>query len=150
MNHLRVLFLLAAASMVGGCFGHGRVGDPLEYVAQPARISDPAEEVKSLILANTNNGCVSEPIFQKKMLLEKFVCSLGVGNSLVRFDQVKSITLEKSGEWFGARVRHSSSVEDFLWTSKSREDMERMIDALTVLSGASSAGFAADKDASKI
>jgi|CXWL01.1.fsa_nt_gi hypothetical protein len=123
---------------------------PLPYSASPGRISDPHAEVKSIILANTTSGCLAEPSFDKSMLVVKFVCSGGVGNSTARLDQVKKIVLEQYEEWYRVRVVHSKGAEDFSWTSKSLEDMQRLADALTALSQGETPGYAADKDATKI
>jgi len=72
------------------------------------------------------------------MLTVKYVCQDGIGNAVLRFDQVDTITLQQSGEWYRVLVKHTSA-EDFSWTSKSRADMERLADAVTALSSAAAA-----------
>jgi hypothetical protein len=106
----------------------------IAYTAQPQRISNPGEEVKNLILANTVQGCVTEPELKSNMLVVKALCSNGVGNQVIRFDRVKSIALEQSGEWYRVMVKHGEGIADFWWSSKSLEDMQRMADAITALS----------------
>jgi hypothetical protein len=106
---------------------------PVAYQPQPERISDPASEVKSLILANTTQGCVTEPDLTPAVLTVKFVCSNGVGNSVVRFDRVDSIVIEESGGWYRVQVRHTPGTEPFQWTSKNLDDMTRLADAITAL-----------------
>jgi len=106
---------------------------PIAYTAQPERISNPGEEVKNLILANTVQGCVTTPEIKETMLVVKAVCTNGVGNQVIRFDRVKSVVLEQSGEWYRVKVVHGDGVADFWWSSKSLEDMQRMADAITAL-----------------
>jgi hypothetical protein len=106
---------------------------PVAYQPQPERIADPATEVRSLILANTTQGCVTEPDLTPAMLTVKFVCSNGVGNSVVRFDRVDSIVIEESGGWYRVQVRHTPGTEPFQWTSKNLDDMTRLADAITAL-----------------
>lgn len=117
---------------------------PIAYTAQPERISDPAEEVKNLILANTVAGCVTSPEIKQTMLVVKAVCSTGVGNQIIRFDRVKSVALEQSGEWYRVMVKHGEGVADFWWSSKSLEDMQRMADAITALAKLPAAAPAKD------
>ena len=107
---------------------------PVSYSPQPERVADPAAEAKALILANTVQGCVTEPDVTETMLTVKFVCSNGVGNAVARFDRVERIVLEESGGWFRVSVLHRGGVEPFRWTSKSLEDITRLADALTALS----------------
>lgn len=112
------------------------------YQPQPSRITDPRAEVKAIILANTVQGCVADPDVGEKMLVVKFVCSNGkggVGNSVVRFDNVGSITLQQSGEWYRVLVRHKNGADDFSWGSKNLDDMQRMADAFTALKAANDA-----------
>lgn len=112
---------------------------PIAYNPNPARIANPAEEAKQLILANVVQGCVAEPEVTETMLTVKFVCSSGVGNSVVRFDKVESIVMDESGGWFRVQVLHRDGAAPFQWTSKSLDDMQRLADALTALSGAPAA-----------
>lgn len=122
---------------------------PIAYTAQPARIVDPAAEVKALILANTVQGCVSEPSVTDTMLTVKYVCTGGgVGNVVARLDRVQTITIDNSGEWYRVLVHHRGGIDDFGWQSKSLEDIQRLADALTALSSPAAAVPAVD--ASKI
>jgi len=107
---------------------------PVAYTAQPLRVTDPHAELKNLILANTTQGCVTEPSFSGSMLVVKAVCSRGVGNFVARLDQIDRVVLEQSGDWYGCRVKHKGGAEDFFWSSKSLDDMQRMADAFTALS----------------
>ena len=87
-------FLLGVAGLLMAC---AAAIHPVPYHAQPERISDPAAEVKALILANTVQGCVSEPELSCEMLTVTFVCSSGVGNSVIRFPRLQSGALDESG-----------------------------------------------------
>ena len=123
-------FLLLALAACGAAI------TPVPYTAHPERIKDPGAELKNLILANTVSGCVAEPDLSEAMLVVKFVCTgngSGVGNMVVRFGRVETITVEKSGDWYRVLVHHKPGTEDFAWTSKSLEDIERMADAITAL-----------------
>lgn len=106
---------------------------PIAYTAQPQRIANPGEEVKNLILANTVQGCVTTPELKESMLVVKALCSNGVGNQVIRFDRVKSVTLDQSGEWYRVMVKHGEGIADFWWSSKSLEDMQRMADSISAL-----------------
>jgi hypothetical protein len=119
--------------VLSGC-ATGAAITTVPYTLQPARSANPAQEVKELILANTVQGCVTEPVVTDKMMTVKFVCSSGVGNGVIRFDRVAKIELEQSGEWYRVMVRHTAGTEDFSWSSKSLEDMQRMADAIAALS----------------
>lgn len=110
----------------------------ISYSPQPLRSEDPRGELKRLILANTVQGCVTEPEFTGQMFVVKAVCTRGVGNQVLRFDRVKSVVLEQSDEWFRCRVSHTSG-EDFWWSSKSLEDMQQMADAVSALTSAPAA-----------
>jgi hypothetical protein len=110
---------------------------PVAWTPNPARIANPADEVRTIILANVVQGCIAEPEFTTPtMLIVKFVCTSGgggVGNFVARLDQVERITIEESGGWYRTSVKHTSGIEDFTWTSRSQQDMERLADALTAL-----------------
>ena len=106
----------------------------MAYTPQPTRISNPRDEVKRLIIANTVGSCVSTPSFDKDMLVVKFVCGGQVGNGVARLDKVKSIELQQYAEWYRVLVHHEAGITDFSWTSKSLDDMQRLADALTALS----------------
>jgi hypothetical protein len=106
---------------------------PVSYAPQPLRVHDARGEIKSIILGNTVQGCVTEPEFtDASLLVVKAVCSYGVGNQVVHLDRVKNIVLEQDGEWYRCRVTHSSG-DDFWWSSKSLEDMQHMADAFAAL-----------------
>ena len=124
-------YVLLSLIALSGCVSSSIMAIP--YSAQPQRIANPREEVKSLILANTAGGCVATPEVKEKLLVVQAVCSGGVGNWVIRFDRVKSVALEQSGEWYRVVVKHSEGITDFAWTSKSLEDMQRMADAITAL-----------------
>ena len=130
----RTILAVLAAAVLAAC----ATITPIAYSPNPARIANPAEEARSIILANVVQGCIAEPEFTSPtMLVVKFVCSTnggGVGNSVVRLDQVQGITLEESGGWYRVLVKHTGGAEDFAWTSRSLQDMERLADALTALS----------------
>ena len=125
---LTMLALLALA----GCASLGSI-TPIAYTVQPERISNPGEEVKNLILANTVEGCVTTPELKETMLVVKALCTNGVGNQVIRFDHVKSVVLEQSGEWYRVKVVHGEGIADFWWSSKSLDDMQHMADAISAL-----------------
>ncbi len=130
---------LTAAALLAWTLSACASVTPIAYAPQPARIADPAAEAKALILANTVQGCIAEPEASATMFVVKFVCSGesgGVGNSVVRFKDVQSITLDQQGEWYRVLVKHGGGANDFFWTSKSLDDMQRLADALTALSAA--------------
>ncbi|MBX7097286.1 MAG: hypothetical protein K1X89_06225 [Myxococcaceae bacterium] len=129
MNRTHALWL---AGLVAGCASIQTVA----YTVNPARISDPKAEVLTLIKANVRPGCIAEPAFEGTLLNVKFVCSLGVGSAVARLDKVESITLQQYEDWYRVLVHHTVG-EDFSWTSKSLEDMQRLADALTALSAPS-------------
>jgi hypothetical protein len=134
-----ILIATALLTFIAGC----ATIENVPYAAQPARITDPREEVRTIILANTVQGCTAEPELSEKMLIVKFACAAkgntGLGNSVVRFDKVDSITMQQSGEWYRVLLHHKPGVEDFTWGSKNREDIERLVDALTALSSTNTA-----------
>lgn len=106
---------------------------PVAYNPQPERIADPAEELRTLILANTVQGCVSEPELNGPLFTVKFVCSSGVGNAVARLDRAKALILDESGGWYRLRVMHEEELQPFLWTSRSLKDITRMADAFSAL-----------------
>ncbi len=146
MSVLRGLGAVALLAVVSGCVA----STPLKYAARPERISNPRQEVLALIAANTSPGCVVDASFQKKVLLVKYVCHRAIGNTTARLDEVKSVTLEKSGEWYVARVKHLNGAGDFIWSSKSRRDIERLVDALTALSAGKTRRYAPDSNTTRI
>ena len=108
------------------------------YTAQPTRIDHPQEELKSLILANTVSGCVTEPTFAGATFVVKYVCTGGLhggvaSSSILRLDRVRTIDLQQQGDWYRVRVQHSPGIDDFVWDSKSLEDAQRIDDAITAL-----------------
>jgi hypothetical protein len=108
---------------------------PVPYSPQPSRIKNPVEEATTIIQSNTSEGCIAEPEFSKTMLVVKFACSRrGIGNSVLRFDRVTGIELQKYNEWYRVLVHQSGGAADFSWTSKSVTDMQHLADALTALS----------------
>ena len=129
MNHLSTS-LAGLALLLAGCASI----TPIPYTPQPSRIADPAAEAKSLIEANTTGGCVAKPEVQPPLLTVKFVCREAIGNMVVRLDHVESVTLQQSGEWYRVLVHHDNGAEDFAWTSKQLDDIQRLADALTALS----------------
>lgn len=131
--------LLAAVCFLASCASI----TPVAYTPQPTRSADPAGEMRALVLANTTQGCVTEPDVSAEMFVVKFVCSSGVGNMVIRFAQVKSITLDKYGEWYRVLVQHNGGAADFAWTSKSLEDMQRLADAIAAASSGTSTPKAA-------
>jgi len=131
----RFAFALVVAASLVGCAAPIQ---NLPYTANPARITEPMAEVRAMINANVVQGCVVEIEDAARMLTVKYVCQDGIGNAVLRFDQVDTITLQQSGEWYRVLVKHTSA-EDFSWTSKSRADMERLADAVTALSSAAAA-----------
>jgi hypothetical protein len=135
MTHLSTK-LAALASLLAGCASI----TPIAYTPQPSRIADPAAEAKSLIEANTTGGCVAEPEVKPKLLTVKFICRNAIGNTVVRLDHVRGIELQKSGEWYRVLVHHDNGGEDFAWTSKQLEDMQRLADAITALAARSKSG----------
>jgi hypothetical protein len=84
------------------------------------------------------------------MLIVKFVCNNGGGNTVLRLDQIASIDLQQSGSWYRVRVKHRNGAEDFTWSSKSLDDVQRLDDAITALAAAVKAPPAENTEASKI
>jgi hypothetical protein len=108
---------------------------PVPYTPQPSRIKDPMAETTTIIESNTTQGCIAQPELTRAMLVVKFACSrAGVGNAVVRFDRVSSIEIQRYNEWYRVLVHQTGGAEDFAWTSKSLNDMQRLADALTALS----------------
>jgi hypothetical protein len=109
---------------------------PIPYDPNPARVGDAATEARQIILANVMQGCIAEIEIGPTMMTVKFVCSSGVGNYVMRFDKVDTITLSESGGWYRVLVSHKDGIAPFRWTSRSLDDMKRLADALTALSSA--------------
>jgi hypothetical protein len=122
--------LLVMSLSAQGCVS----AQPIAYSPQPTRIANPKEELKTLILANTTPGCLTDASFSGSMLVVKFVCQAHAGNLVIRFDQIASIELLQSGARYLVRVKHSRGAVDFGWVSRTLEDAQRMDDAITALS----------------
>jgi hypothetical protein len=120
------------------------------YTLQPQSVADPVNQAGTLIVANVTPGCIARPQFNETLLVVNYVCSGVAGNSVMRFDKVVSITIEKSGEWYRVLVRHRDGAADFTWSSKSLEDIEHLADALSALSRRASTGDGSAKPASSI
>ncbi len=127
--NLRTIFAVVLVLSAVACASIETVA----YTPNPARVTDPMAEATAMINANVVQGCVVDIENAPQIMTVKYACENGIGNSVVRFDQVDTIALQKSGDWYGVRVKHKSA-DDFFWTSKSRSDMERLLDALTALS----------------
>jgi hypothetical protein len=127
MNRLFLSFVLAVASL--GCASIQTVA----YTPQPERIADPSREVLAFIKQNIRPGCIAEPRFEGAVLDVKFVCNEGVGHTMARIDRVAAIQIEQFQEWYRVVVKHSNGHEDFSWTSKSLEDVQRAADAFKAL-----------------
>lgn len=106
---------------------------PVAYAPNPQRITNPRDEISTLIKANVSSGCIAEPTFEGKLLQVRFVCQNAIGNTVSRLDRIASVKLEQYQEWYRCVVHHSQG-DDFTWTSKSLEDMQRLADAFTALS----------------
>ena len=63
----------------------------------------------------------------------KFVCNHGVGNTVMRFDQVDKISIHKGGDWYLVRAHHHGGLRDFEWSSKAVSDIEKLADAFAGL-----------------
>jgi hypothetical protein len=130
--------LAGLALLLAGCLSQ----TPVPYTPQPSRIANPAAEATSLIEANTVSGCVAQTEVLSTLLTVKFVCRKALGNMVVRLDHIQSITLQREsvtmqqGELYRMTVHHDNGAEDFSWTSKQLDDMQRLADALTALSRA--------------
>lgn len=127
--------LLGTAVLLLGLTACGAAIRPIQYAPKPQRVAQPAQQIASIILANTVQGCVSEPEVSPTMLVVKYVCSRGVGNSVIRFAQIRSIELSQSGEWYRVLVKHEGGADDFSWTSKSLDDMKHLADAISAQAG---------------
>jgi hypothetical protein len=110
---------------------------PVPYEPQPGRIAKPRDEIKTIILANTTQGCMSEVEFSERIVAVKFACAAGnyggIGNTVLRPEEIDHIELQQRGEWYRVLVHHKGAPE-FAWTSKSLTDMQRLADAITALS----------------
>jgi hypothetical protein len=108
----------------------------IAYAPRPERVRSPKEELKSLILSNTVQGCVAEPTIDDTTMVVQFVCkglSVNAGNVVLRFDRIASIDLQQQGDWYRVRVHHTAGLEDFVWDSKSVDDAKHIDDAITAL-----------------
>ena len=121
--------LVLVAALALGCASIQQV----PYTLQPARIPDPKAEITNFIKLNTVSNCIAEPEFAGQVLSVRFVCSGGLGQAVARLDRVQSITVEQSGDWYRVLLKHSPGIEDFAWSSKSLEDVQRAADAFEAL-----------------
>ncbi len=134
----RLPFLLLLGSL-GACASI----QPVPYAPQPGRIRDPRAEISAFIKTNTTSGCIAEPEFKDALLDVKFVCSYGgVGHQLARVDRVDRVSLEQYQEWYRVVLHHSNGTDDFTWSSKSLEDVQRAADAFEALLKPPAAGEA--------
>jgi hypothetical protein len=130
---MRSTILLCLALGLAAC---GAGITTLPYSPQPGRISNPRETIAKLILANTVDGCVSQPTIDETLLVVKFVCTgngRGVGNSVARLDQIDGIAVQQSGEWYRVLVHHKNGAADFTWSSKSLDDTQHLADAFAAI-----------------
>ncbi|MFI5300854.1 MAG: hypothetical protein ACHREM_22460 [Polyangiales bacterium] len=133
----RFLRAVAFALVVSAC------GTTLAYVPQPERITNPAEELKTLIVAADRNGCNSMPSIVERDLTIMFDCPArdpklmksAMKPLALNFDQISAIDLRQSGEWYTVYVHNKSGQpkDDLSWSSKKLEDMQHMVDCLTAL-----------------
>jgi len=131
MRSRLVYHLLAGFVVVGAACGPSL--HTVAYTPQPERIENPAKALAILILANTVQGCVTDPVYSNAIFIVKFVCMGGAGNTVLRPDQIASIELLESAPWYRVRVRHSRGAEDFIWDSKSLDDAQHIADAIQAL-----------------
>lgn len=129
---MRAVLSMGCCLLVLACAAATPIAVP--YSPQPWRVSDPATEAKALIESNTTPGCVSHPEVDDRMLTVKYVCRYSVGNAVLRFDRVQTIELQRAAEWYRVLVRQSGGAEDFVWSSRSLPDMQRLADSLAALS----------------
>lgn len=127
MNRLVLSFVFAVA-----CLGCASI-QPVAYTPQPERILEPRREVLAFIQQNIRPGCIATPRFEGAMLDVKFVCNGGLGHTMARLDRVSAIQLEQFEEWYRVVLKHSNGHEDFTWSSKSLEDVQRAADAFKAL-----------------
>jgi len=125
--------LLTGCFALGAACGVGFSTTPIAYTPQPDRIANPPVTLRSLILANTVQGCVADPIYSQAMLIVKFVCNSGAGNNVLRFDRIASLEIQQSGPWYRVLVHHSGGSEDFEWDSKSLDDAQHIADAIVAI-----------------
>ncbi len=146
LSFARLFFaVFALGALTVGCASV----EPIPYTPDTSAVKDPQAEIRALILANTTAGCVTEPEFTANILNIKHACTNhGVGNSTVRFDRIKEIKLAKSGEWYRCTVVHTEGIDEWFWTSKSKQDMEQLANAIAALAGAAGSEAPADDEAS--
>jgi hypothetical protein len=131
--------LRAAAVCVSALFAGCATFAPVPYTPQPARIADPATDVKAIITANAFPNCVVTPEILGQVLSVKYVCTpaLGgrpsVGTVTTHLDRIQKITLYQSGESYRVIVYQSGEPASVGIDSKSLEDMQRYVDAITAL-----------------
>jgi len=106
---------------------------PVAYTPQPERIEHPDKTLAALILANTVQGCVTNPGYTDGIFIVRFVCTSAAGNIVLRPDQIATIELLESAPWYRVRVHHSRGAEDFVCDSKSLDDAQHIADAIAAL-----------------
>ena len=125
---------LALIASLAACLIHSTPAKFLAYTPRPERIGDPEAEVARILKANTGR-CIVEPAVEGTLLLVRSVCSGGdVDSRAVKLDKVDRIVIRQWDEDFQVIVSHRGGDAEFTWISSSRDDMERLADALTALS----------------
>jgi hypothetical protein len=109
----------------------------IPYEPQPARISDAKEEIKTIILATTTQGCMSNVEFSERIVAVKFACLAGsvggVGNTVLRPNEIDHIELQQRGDWYRVLVHHRGGAAPFDWIARGLTDMQRLADAIAAL-----------------
>lgn len=129
---MRTSLSVCFALLLAACAGITTI----PYTPQPQRIDNPRETIVKLILANTVDGCVSEPKVDETLLVVKFVCTgngRGVGNMVARLDQIDQVSVQQSGDWYRVHVHHKNGAADFDWSSKNLDDVQHLADAFTAI-----------------
>jgi hypothetical protein len=131
--HLRTSRLVFAAFVGLLAAACGRSIQSVSYVPQPDRVTRPREALSVLVLANTPPGCTSNNGYAAEMFIVKFLCPQGAGTVVLRFGRIEWLRISHEGEWFYVRVHHRGGSDDFYWASKSLEDAQGMVDAITAV-----------------
>lgn len=112
---------------------------PVPYTPQPTRIADPTTELKAIITANAFPHCVVTPELLGPVLNVKYVCTSGlngrpsVGTVTTHLDRIQKVTLYQSGESYRVIVYQTGDPASVGIDSKSLDDMQRYVDAITAL-----------------
>lgn len=114
----------------------------VDYNVQPNESINPPNEIVSLIKANTDENCVSEPTFDSTVIAIKRVCThytrpSELSSHVIRLDQIATISLSQAGNWYVITVKHTGHTREFRWWSKSLDDMKRLANAIAALSPSS-------------